>query len=234
MTTQAYQLVMRQGPNPGKVFELSGPEAVIGRDISNQVTVNDAEVSRRHTRLEFQGGGYIVEDLGSTNGTFVNGRRLTGPHSLRPGETIRMGETVSFTYELLGGGGDATVAAARQQAAPAPRQAAPPPPPQRPAPSGYAGQVPAGPPAAGRRGRGDEQANNRDWLWHCRCFGCLYCSCCTYGTLMPISCGVMSLVVWFPAAKEFFKKRKTSIRRSFLFVIMVFILVKVPVFPIQR
>ena len=154
MTTQAYQLVMRQGPNPGKVFELTGPEAVIGRDISNEVTVNDAEVSRRHTRLEFQGGGYIVEDLGSTNGTFVNGRRLTGPHSLRPGETIRMGETVSFTYELLGGGGDATVAAARQQAAPAPRQAAPPPPPQRPAPSGYAGQVPAGPPAAGRAGGG--------------------------------------------------------------------------------
>ena len=152
MTTQAYQLVMRQGPNPGKVFELSGTEAVIGRDISNQITVNDAEVSRRHTRLEFQGGGFIVEDLGSTNGTFVNGRRLTGPHSLRPGETIRLGETVSFTYELLGGGGDATVAASRQQ--PAPQAAAPPPPPpQRPAPSGYAGQVPAGPPAAAR-GRG--------------------------------------------------------------------------------
>ena len=151
MTTQAYQLVMRQGPNPGKVFELTGTEAVIGRDISNQITVNDAEVSRRHTRLEYQGGGFIVEDLGSTNGTFVNGRRLTGPHSLRPGETIRLGETVSFTYELLGGGGDATVAAARQQ--PAPRQAAPPPPPpQQPAPSGYAGQVPAGPPAAARSG----------------------------------------------------------------------------------
>ena len=155
MTTQAYQIVMRQGPNPGKVFELTGTEAVIGRDISNQITVNDAEVSRRHTRLEFQGGGYIVEDLGSTNGTFVNGRRLTGPHSLRPGETIRLGETVSFTYELLGGGGDATVAAVRQQAAAPPPAAAPPQAPaQRPAPSGYAGQVPAGPPAAVRRSGG--------------------------------------------------------------------------------
>ena len=85
MTSQTFQLVMRAGPNPGKAFSLSQSEIVIGRDVSADLTINTAEISRKHARLRLDAGVYIIEDLGSTNGTFVNGQRLTVPVALRSG-----------------------------------------------------------------------------------------------------------------------------------------------------
>ncbi len=99
MTSQSYQLVMRSGPTPGKVFELDKSEIYLGRDVNNEIIINDAEVSRRHARVILQAGGYVLEDLGSTNGTFVNGHRLMGPHVLRSGELILLGENVSLVFE---------------------------------------------------------------------------------------------------------------------------------------
>lgn len=100
MAPGTYQFVMNSGPNPGKIYELSQDEITIGRDIANNIVVNDPEVSRRHARLRMQAGNYILEDLGSTNGSFVNGQRLMGPHALRPGEQIMFGDRVTFTYEV--------------------------------------------------------------------------------------------------------------------------------------
>ncbi|MBV5350513.1 FHA domain-containing protein, partial [bacterium] len=77
---------MRSGPTPGVTFPLEGDQLIIGRDSSNSVAINDAEISRKHSRLSFQGGKYVLEDLGSTNGTFVNGQRLAGPVVLKPGD----------------------------------------------------------------------------------------------------------------------------------------------------
>jgi hypothetical protein len=93
---------MHRGPNPGKIFELVQDELTIGRDISNRIVINDPEVSRKHSRLSLQSGNYVIEDLGSTNGTFVNGQRLIGPHVLRPGETVMLGEKIDLEYEVLG------------------------------------------------------------------------------------------------------------------------------------
>lgn len=144
-----YQLTMRSGPVPGTVYSLEGEQLTIGRDSSNEVAVNDAEVSRRHARLTFQGGKYVLEDLGSTNGTFVNGQRLTGPRVLKTGEVISLGEQIVFVYEAVDSDPGATMvsprkaAAVRQAAAPV---AAPP-----PAPQPYAGQVPASPPEPSAR-----------------------------------------------------------------------------------
>ena len=109
MASQTYQLVMHKGPNPGKIFEIVQDEITIGRDITNRVVVNDPELSRKHCRLTLQSGAYIIEDLGSTNGTFVDGQRLIGPHMLRPGETILLGEKVSLEYEVLGFDPNATL-----------------------------------------------------------------------------------------------------------------------------
>ena len=120
MASQTYQLVIRSGPNPGKIFELVQDEITIGRDIGNRIVINDPEVSRKHARLTLQSGGFVIEDLGSTNGSFVNGQRLIGPHMLRPGETIMFGEKISLEYEILGFDPNATVVSgAGPQAAPA-------------------------------------------------------------------------------------------------------------------
>lgn len=120
MASQTFQLVMHSGPNPGKIFELVQDELTIGRDIGNRIVINDPEVSRKHARLTLQSDGYVIEDLGSTNGTFVNNQRLIGPHMLRPGETVMLGEKISLEYEILGFDPNATlVSGAGPQAAPA-------------------------------------------------------------------------------------------------------------------
>ncbi len=110
MASQSFQLVLQKGPNPGKIFELVQDELTIGRDISNRIVINDPEVSRRHARLTAQMGGYVIEDLGSTNGTFVDGQRLMGPHLLRPGQTIMFGEKITLAYEAMGFDPNATIA----------------------------------------------------------------------------------------------------------------------------
>jgi len=82
-------------------FALEGDQLTIGRDSSNAVAINDAEVSRRHSRLTFQGGKYVLEDLGSTNGTFVNGQRLAGPVVLKAGDIVSLGEQIVMMYDVI-------------------------------------------------------------------------------------------------------------------------------------
>jgi pSer/pThr/pTyr-binding forkhead associated (FHA) protein len=101
MANGAYRLVMAQGPTPGKVYELVKDIMTIGRDVSNDIVINDAEVSRHHARLTRQVGGYMLEDLSSTNGTFVNGQRLIGPRPLSRGDNVGLGETVVLGYEQV-------------------------------------------------------------------------------------------------------------------------------------
>ncbi|MBT3189965.1 MAG: FHA domain-containing protein [Anaerolineae bacterium] len=137
-----YQLVMRNGPNPGAIYALDADLMTIGRDPSNTIPVNDPEISRQHARMSAQGGKIVIEDNGSTNGTSINGRRISGPHVLKSGEMISFGEDIVFMFEALNFDPDATIASSSSPAA-APRQqpVTPPPPP----PHAYAGQVPAGP-----------------------------------------------------------------------------------------
>src|SRR4030095_10901193 len=139
-----FRLIMRSGPTPGAAFTLEGDQLTIGRDSVNEVVINDAEISRRHARLPFQGGKYVLEDLGSTNGTFVNGQRLAGPRVLKPGEVVSFGEQIVMVFEaLMVHDAGATVVSPRAAAVPvAPRPVMPPPPP----PTEYVGSVPASPP----------------------------------------------------------------------------------------
>ncbi len=109
-----FQFVMRSGPTPGVTFPLDGDQLTIGRDSTNGVAINDAEVSRKHARLMFQGGKYVLEDLGSTNGTFVNGQRLAGPVVLKPGDVISLGEQIVLMYDAIATDPGATVAVSRK------------------------------------------------------------------------------------------------------------------------
>ena len=129
-----FQFVMRSGPTPGATYSLEGDQIVIGRDSSNGVVINDAEISRKHARLTFQGGKYVLEDLGSTNGSFVNGQRLAGPVVLKSGDVVSFGEQIVLMYDALSVDAGATVISSRKNAPapvvppPAPVQVAAPPP----------------------------------------------------------------------------------------------------------
>lgn len=147
-----YQLIMHTGPTQGKIFPVEGDIITIGRESENQIVINDAEVSRKHSQLILQGGKYILSDLGSTNGTFVNGQRLTGQHILQPGEIISLGEQISLSFDLIPHvDPNATMVSASH--IPGPRPAAQPAQ-QSVAQPAYAGHVPVGPaptPAAGAK-----------------------------------------------------------------------------------
>jgi len=160
MAPQSYQLVMQTGPTPGKAYALDKGEINIGRDVNNDVVINDAEVSRNHARMIIQGDSCVVEDLGSTNGTSVDGQRLTGPYILNRGQTISLGENVSLGFDAIQYDPDATVVTTAEEIAEQPKEVFQLPPqevypaqpmedftpyPPPPAPV-YAGQVPSGQP----------------------------------------------------------------------------------------
>jgi pSer/pThr/pTyr-binding forkhead associated (FHA) protein len=143
-----FLFVMRSGPTPGVTFPLDGDQLLIGRDSSNAVSINDAEVSRKHSRLSFQGGKYVIEDLGSTNGTFVNGQRLAGPVVLKAGDVVSLGEQIVLMYDAVNMDPGATVAVSRKSVQAPPAQTSAPAYSQQPAPS-YA--PPASQPIAGKK-----------------------------------------------------------------------------------
>jgi two-component system, NtrC family, sensor kinase len=89
-------LLVIQGPDKGRRFELPDSPALIGRD-SRQLPLDDNTVSRKHAELVPQandGGGWILKDLGSSNGTYVNGQRVLNTFALKPGDQIRVGRSL--------------------------------------------------------------------------------------------------------------------------------------------
>jgi len=131
-----YRLVMRRGPQPNQQFELTRDKITIGRDVTNDIIISDPEISRHHARLIRTGNGYAIEDLRSTNGTFVNRQRISAPQQLYDGDLVGLGETVTLTYEAVGASMGVTMPGRREQ--PPYREPAGPPPyvPPRPGPTG--------------------------------------------------------------------------------------------------
>ncbi len=99
MSPASSRLIVRTGPNPGMAFDLTKDVTVLGRDVTNDIVLGDSEISRQHARLSRTPGGYLLEDLGSTNGTFVNGERLVAPRVLNHGDVVALGENVTVTFE---------------------------------------------------------------------------------------------------------------------------------------
>jgi hypothetical protein len=92
------RLIIKRGPNPEQEYRLSPVEVTIGRSSTNVIAIADPEVSRRHACIRWNEGSYIIEDWASTNGTFVNNRRISGPITLYHGDEIRLGETISLQF----------------------------------------------------------------------------------------------------------------------------------------
>ena len=111
-------LVFTQGPLTGQKIELE-EELVIGRE-GAAVTVADSELSRRHAAVRPVDGGIEIEDLGSLNGTYVNGQRIDAPTRLAGGDSIKLGQSV---LELEAASAPATVMSAAPTPAAAPAAA---------------------------------------------------------------------------------------------------------------
>jgi pSer/pThr/pTyr-binding forkhead associated (FHA) protein len=95
------EIVVVEGPDQGRSFALTA-ESVVGRDPTATVHLTDEEVSRRHAIVSVGEGQAMIEDLGSFNGTHMNGRRLEGEAPLSVGDRIQMGQTVLELRELAG------------------------------------------------------------------------------------------------------------------------------------
>src|SRR3982751_3619345 len=121
-SSENFRLVVRRGPQPNQVYDLNKDIITIGRDITNDITINDPEVSRHHLRFTRGAGGFTLEDLGSTNGTFVNGQRLTGAKPLNNGDMLGLGETVTLGYEMARGASPAGQGGAVVSTVPSPAQ----------------------------------------------------------------------------------------------------------------
>lgn len=130
MPAQSYRITMRSGPTPGKSFLLEEAEMFLGRDLTNNIAIPDPEISRRHVRFVTTPDGVLIEDQGSTNGTFVNGVRLAASQQLKQGDLITFGENIVVVFEAIIHDPDATVVASQTQMPSRPVQAA-----QRVAPS---------------------------------------------------------------------------------------------------
>jgi hypothetical protein len=90
------KLVVQRSPSfeTGDAFEVDSAPLTIGRGGQNDLVLSGDEfASARHVRVESRRDGVWVQDLGSTNGTYVNGSRVAGAQRLAPGDVIRVGET---------------------------------------------------------------------------------------------------------------------------------------------
>src|SRR3972149_2517097 len=94
-----HKLILSKGTASFQEFELTRPEIIIGRDSSSDVVISSSAGSRRHARLMREGEGYMLEDLASSNGTYLNGERLVERGPLKSGGQIRLGAAITLTYE---------------------------------------------------------------------------------------------------------------------------------------
>jgi hypothetical protein len=78
----------------GQTFPLSQASVTVGRQADNSIVLADPRVSRYHATIFWQAGSFVVQDMGSANGTFLNKQRITTPRQLADGDSIRMGNTV--------------------------------------------------------------------------------------------------------------------------------------------
>jgi pSer/pThr/pTyr-binding forkhead associated (FHA) protein len=99
-TIEAYsKLVVLESPGEkkGETFFINS-EATLGRTSGCDIIISDVSVSHKHARISKSTRGFALEDLGSTNGTFLNNRKISRPALIKPGDLIKVGKT---TFEFM-------------------------------------------------------------------------------------------------------------------------------------
>jgi hypothetical protein len=97
---RAPKLVVERAPghDPGMIYDLDG-DIVLGRGEQAEIRLQDPFASSRHARVYEQGNVVVIEDLGSTNGTYLNEELLETPRPLHPGDRVRIGDS-EFSFEV--------------------------------------------------------------------------------------------------------------------------------------
>lgn len=94
------RLIERGGERTGLVHVLGSDVTTIGRSEENQIAFPSDHISRRHAEVRWDGSVYVLHDLGSKNGTFLNGSRITEPQPLQHGDTVSLaGHPLSFDLD---------------------------------------------------------------------------------------------------------------------------------------
>ncbi|QPC83464.1 FHA domain-containing protein [Phototrophicus methaneseepsis] len=93
-----YLVIKRPPPLKARILPLRESSITVGRATDNDISINVPEMSRHHLRLVRRGSVYIAEDLNSTNGTVLNGVKLTEQHALEGGDTLQIGESLSIIF----------------------------------------------------------------------------------------------------------------------------------------
>lgn len=86
-------LIVKTGSGNGTVYDLPAQDVMVGRDASSFIVVSDGKVSSKHVKFIYNGSAWYALDLGSTNGTYINGVRSNGQVALTNGDTIKIGDT---------------------------------------------------------------------------------------------------------------------------------------------
>ena len=105
MPAETAMLLVVEGAEPGKRVFLDRASVLIGRDEKEcDLIIADRQVSRNHALISLEAEGYVIRDLGSKNGTFLNGKALEGPHALQDGDEIQ----IAYCCKMAFVGADAT------------------------------------------------------------------------------------------------------------------------------
>ena len=96
--TEPLQLTIERGPMVGECFEIAQSTILIGRDATCDFVIPDPLVSRHHAQITLQDETYVIQDMGSTNKTFVNGLQISTPTPLKSGDLINLGKTVTLSF----------------------------------------------------------------------------------------------------------------------------------------
>jgi len=104
------QILINRGPGKGQIIPLAAPRTTVGRSSQSDIALlGDWRASRRHAEIVRRGSSWAIIDIGSTNGTLINGRPISGPTLLHNGDTILIGDSELIAIAVPG---DATASSA--------------------------------------------------------------------------------------------------------------------------